>query len=663
MCLSDKGRTHRSETSKYTGMKTIQKYIPTRQVTFILLLSLLSIISAEATVKLPVLISDGMVLQRDTELKLWGWASEGESIEIRFLDKLYKTTADSNGKWQVTLPPQMAGGSYQMQINDIAIHDILIGDVWLCSGQSNMETPIRRVLDLYQQEVSQINNPYIRHLKTPLSYNFTEVNDDINGSSWKSATPENILDISAVAYFFAQDLYDRYKVPIGLLNSSVGGSPIEAWLSKDALKQFPSYLQIAEQFAQTSYIDSIRTQEKKITDEWYFSLNQKDKGISKWFKNGIDISDWGTISLPGYWADKGIGNINGSFWFRKDFEVPASMVGKPAVLRLGCIVDSDSAYINGQFVGATSYQYPPRIYTIPVGLLHQGTNSVALRVINSIGKGGFVEDKPYQIVVGDEFIDLTGEWKYKLGAQMTLLPSQTFFQYKPIGLYNGMIAPLINYPVKGVIWYQGESNTSNPTEYRALLSALINDWRIKWNNADLPFIIAQLPNFMMAKEQPSESNWAMLREAQSKALEIPNTGMAVNIDLGEWNDIHPLNKKEVGHRLAFSALKIAYGDSKIISSAPVYNSMVIEGNKIVLSFTEIGNGFASTENLKGFAIAGEDKQFVWAEAKIKGNKVIVWSDKVKNPIAVRYAWADNPEGANLRNKEDLPSSPFRTDNW
>ena len=644
-------------------MKTINKYRRIRRVAFIMLLTLLCVVNGRASVKLPALISDGMVLQRDTELKLWGWASAGESIEISFLNKSYKTTADANGKWEVTLPSQKAGGPYQMQINDISINDILIGDVWLCSGQSNMETLISRVLDLYRDEVSQINNPYIRYLKTPLKYNFTGVSEDINGGSWKSATPENILDFSAVAYFFAKDLYDKYKVPIGLLNSSVGGSPIKAWLSKDALKQFPTNLQVAQQFAQPGYIDSIRAEEKKITEQWYTTLNQNDKGISNWFKNDLDTSDWGTISLPGYWADKGIGNINGSFWFRKEFEVPASMVGKPAVLRLGCIVDSDSAYINGQFVGTTSYQYPPRIYTIPLGLLHEGKNSVTVRVINSIGKGGFVEDKPYRIVVGDEFIDLTGKWNYKVGAEMAVLRPQTFFQYKPMGLYNAMIAPLINYPIKGVIWYQGESNTSQPTEYSTLLTALINDWRMKWNSNDLPFIIAQLPNFMQPQENPSESNWAMLRESQSKALALPNTGMAVNIDLGEWNDIHPLNKKDVGHRLALIAMKIAYGDPNVISSAPVYKSMVVEDNKIILSFTEIGNGFAPTENLKNFAIAGENKQFVWADAKIEGDKVIVWSDKVKNPVAVRYAWADNPEGANLRNKEGLPSSPFRTDNW
>lgn len=644
-------------------MKTIQKYSPLRQVACIMLLILLCIIQVEASVKLPGPISNGMVLQRDTELKIWGWASEGEHITINFLDKLYTTTAGTEGKWEVTLPPQKAGGPYNMKINDISIDNILIGDVWLCSGQSNMELPIRRVLDLYKDEVSQINNPYIRHFKTPLIYNFEEENSNINGGVWKSATPDDILDISAVAYFFAKNLYDKYQIPIGLLNSSVGGSPAEAWISKEALKKFPSYFQIAEQFAQAGYIDSIRNKERKDMDNWNSLINKKDKGVSNWFKNDINTSDWGTISLPGYWAHKGIGNINGSFWFRKEFEVPDSMVGKPAVLRLGCIVDSDSAYINGVFVGTISYRYPPRIYNIPLGVLRKGTNTIAVRVINSIGEGGFVEDKPYGIVVGDEYIDLIGDWKYKLGAKMPPLAPQTFFQYKPMGLYNGMIAPLLNFPVKGVIWYQGEANTSKPGEYCDLLSTLISDWRAKWNKPDLPFIWAQLPNFMEVRENPSESNWAMLRESQLHALEVPNTGMAVTIDLGEWNDIHPLNKKDVGHRLALSAMKIAYKDKEVVSSAPRYNSMIIEGNRIIISFTEIGNGFAPTDILKGFAIAGNDKQFVWAEAKIEGDKVIVWNDKITNPVAVRYAWADNPEGANLKNKDGLPSSPFRTDNW
>jgi len=604
-----------------------------------------------------------MILQRDTEIKIWGWADAGEKVDIHFGAWVYSAVTSADGKWQAVLPPQAAGGPYEMNINGTILKDILIGDVWICSGQSNMELPIRRVLDLYADEVKDVQNSYIRQFRVPLKYNFVQPDEDFTGGSWKAVTPENILDFSAVAYFFAKDLFDKYRVPVGLINSGVGGSPAEAWISEDNLKHFPHYLEAARQSAEEGYIENIRNAENQKMHEWYSELNRKDKGISVWNKENLDTSSWGTFYLPGYWQDQGVTASKGSFWFRKDFDVPENLAGKSAVLRLGCIVDSDSAFVNGHFVGNITYQYPPRIYPVPEGILKKGKNNVTVRVFNSGGKGGFVEDKPYRIVSGDEYIDLTGEWKYKVGAEMPQGPSQTFFQYKPMGLYNGMIAPGINYAIKGVIWYQGEANTFKPKEYESLLSALISDWRTKWNRADLPFIYAQLPNFMEAREQPSESNWAMLRESQSKVLKNPHTSMAVAIDLGEWNDIHPLNKKDVGHRLALAAMKTAYGDEKIVASGPVYKGMSKRGNKIVLHFDVQGKGIAMGEQLAGFAIAGEDRKFVWAQARIEGNNILVWNDNIADPAAVRYAWADNPSGANLRNVEGLPASPFRTDNW
>lgn len=632
------------------------------RLTFFLFL-LITTISVEAKVKLPRLISDGMVLQRDTELKIWGWASLGEKIDVKFLDQSYSAVTNNDGKWEIILSAQKAGGPHKMQVNDLTINDILIGDVWLCSGQSNMELPIHRVLDLYGEEMKVANNPNIRHFKVPLKYDFIEAQEDLDGGAWLAVTPENILDFSAVAYFFAEELYEKYNVPIGLLNSSVGGSPAEAWISKEHLKEFPSYIAMAEQCAVSGYMDEVRNAENKVMYDWYSTLNQKDKGVSKWFKEDINTSDWDTFYLPGFWADQGMGQKNGSFWFRKDFEVPASMIGKPAVLRLGCIIDSDSAYVNGQFVGTVSYQYPPRIYDIPLGLLKEGKNNISIRVINSGGKGGFVEDKPYQIVIDDEYIDLSGEWKYCLGAEMASLASQTFFQYKPTGLYNAMIAPLINYSIKGALWYQGESNIPKYQEYTDLLSTLIQDWRVKWNMPELPFVYAQLPNFWEASENPAQSEWAMFREAQANVLKNPYTGMAVNIDLGEWNDIHPLNKKDVSYRLALSASQVAYGEKDKSLHLPKYESMSLRGNKIVLSFADMGDGFAMGEQLIGFAIAGADKKFVWAKARIEGDRIVVWSDQITSPVAVRYAWADNPQGVNLKNKRGLPVSPFRTDNW
>ena len=339
------------------------------------------------------------------------------------------------------------------------------------------------------------------------------------------------------------------------------------------------------------------------------------------------------------------------------------MIDKPARLLLGRVVDSDRTYVNDKFVGSVSYQYPPRKYDLPENLLKAGKNTIVVRVINNVGRGGFLLDKPYQLIAGNRTIDLKGPWQYKLAATMEPLPGKTFIEWQPLGLYNGMIAPLLNYTIKGVIWYQGESNTARPHEYQKLFPALIADWRRQWNQGDFPFLYVQLANYMQAKDQPSESNWAELREAQLKTLSVPDTAMAVAIDIGEWNDVHPLDKEDVGKRLALGAQKVAYGDDTVVYSGPIYQSMEIEGNRITLAFTHVGSGLiAKGGKLKEFAIAGADKKFVWATAKIEGDKVIVRNDDIPNPVAVRYAWADNPEGANLYNKEGLPASPFRTDN-
>jgi sialate O-acetylesterase len=354
--------------------------------------------------------------------------------------------------------------------------------------------------------------------------------------------------------------------------------------------------------------------------------------------------------------------VNGVVWFRKEINVPASMTGKPVRLWLGRIVDADTAYVNGEIVGTVSYQYPPRIYDIPSNLLKAGRNIIVIRVINNSGRGGFVPDKPYELSTREQTIDLKGPWKYRLGAAMEPLPGQTLIQRQPLGLYNAMIAPLLNYRIKGIIWYQGESNTAKPQEYQELFSALIADWRAKWNQGDFPFLYVQLANFMEAEDNPSESDWAELREAQLKTLSVPNTAMAVTVDIGEWNDIHPLNKEDVAKRLALAGRRLAYGDEDVVYSGPIYRSKQIEGNRIVLAFTHTGGGLITRggDELKQFAIAGADRKFVWAKARIEGDKVVVWNDDITSPVVVRYGWANNPEGANLYNKEGLPASPFGT---
>lgn len=622
--------------------------------------------------RLPKLISDGMVLQRDANVRIWGWAAENENIFIHFIDSTYYTKADPKGEWTILLSKQKAGGPYEMQINasnSITISDIMVGEVWVCSGQSNMELPMSRVSWIYETEIANSENVNIRHFAVPQKYNFNEPQKDLESGEWKVSNPENVLGFSATAYFFAKEIYDRDKIPIGLINASLGGSPAEAWMSEEALKKFPEHYNEAQRFKDNILIKQIEGQDNTRIRAWNSLLRQKDEGyrdLNKiWFNPELNTSDWATTKIPGYWIDTELGSVSGVIWFRKKIDIPSSIDGRQAKLILGRIVDADSVFINGMFVGTTSYQYPPRRYDIPSNLLKEGENTIVVRVISNEGNGGFVPDKSYKIVAGNDTVDLKGEWQYRIGAEMEPLVPQTFVRWKPLGLYNAMINPLLGYRIKGVIWYQGESNAKRSIEYRELFPALIHDWRYNWKQGNFPFLFVQLPNFMETKSESSESNWALLREAQLKTLLLPNTAMAVTIDIGEWNDIHPLDKKDVGKRLALAAEKIAYGEANVVYSGPIYQSMRIDGDKIILTFTNIGSGLITKGGgeLKYFTIAEADRQFVWANAKVENDEVIVRSDKVRNPIAVRYAWADNPEGANLYNKEGLPASPFRTDEF
>lgn len=619
-------------------------------------------------VRLPALISDGMVLQREAKVKIWGWADEGEKVRIDFNGKMYTTSTGPSGKWVVVLSEMKAGGPFSMSIkadNHITLKDIMIGDVWVCSGQSNMELSMDRLKYRYPDVIANSDNPAIRQFIVPDAYNFKEPQEDMESGQWVSVNPESILEFTAVGYFFARELFEDYSVPIGLINTSLGGSPAQAWLSEEALREFPEYLETAKKYKDDAYIEEIIEKDNAISDEWYNRLQQTDEGLQKgekpWFDDAYDTSEWATMDVPGYWADHELGLINGVVWFRKEIHVPALMTGKPAKLWLGRIVDADTTYVNGKVVGSVSYKYPPRIYDIPSDLLKIGLNMITIRVINNADWGGFFLDKPYELSTKEETIDLKGPWQYKLGAVMEPLQEKTFIEWQPLGLYNAMIAPLLHYKIKGVIWYQGESNTAKPHEYHNLFSALIADWRVKWNQGDFPFLYVQLANFMEAKDNPCESEWAELRDAQLQTLSVPNTAMAVTIDIGEWNDIHPSNKEDVGKRLALAAQKLAYGDEEVVYSGPLYKSMKIDGNKVILSFTNIGSGLSKrgSDELRQFAIAGTDREFVWAKAKIEGDRVIVWNDDITAPIAVRYGWADNPEGANLYNKEGLPASPFR----
>ena len=626
-------------------------------------------------VKLPRLVRDSMILQRDTKINIWGWATGGEKVNIKFNGKSYKTTTSKDGKWMIVLPPMKAGGPYTMDIsgsNKITLKDILIGDVWICSGQSNMVHQLNIHDVTYAKDIAEANYPEIRHFWIPTLTSLEGAKDDLPSGNWKSANPIDIRPFSAVAYFFARKIYQKYHVPIGLINASVGGTPIEAWTSEEGLKEFPAMTNTILKNKDTAYINGLSRRAFTGGNTNQQPRQIQDKGLTgpkTWYDVTYIPKGWRTIAVPGYWEDQGIKDLNGVVWYRKEIDVPAKMVGKTARVFLGRIVDADILYINGKQAGNTTYMYPQRRYNVPADLLKAGKNIFVVKVTNTNGKGGFVPDKPYCVFAGNDTIDLKGYWQYKVGEVYE--PRSGFgggggginAQNQPSALYNAMIAPLINYTAKGFLWYQGEANTNRAEEYAKLQPAQIIDWRNKWKQGDLPFLYVQLPGFMDMNYLPSESQWAGLREAQLKSLYVPNTGMAVAIDLGEWNDIHPDNKKDVGERLVLIAEKLAYGEKNIVHSGPLYQSSTIDGNKITISFSNVGSGLITNdgEELSEFAIAGADKKFVWAKAKIEEDKIIVWNDNISTPMYVRYAWADNPVNPNLYNKEKLPASPFRTD--
>ena len=638
-----------------------------------LCLTLFTCALLQADVRLPSIIGDGMVLQRDSALNIWGWADPGEAVSVAFRKQQLAAIADADGKWQVQLEPLKAGGPDTMEIkgsNEILLRDILVGDVWLCSGQSNMTHTFARWQERYATEIAASTNPQIRQFAVPTKPVLSGPLDDLPGLSWKAADPQSLLDFTVIGYFFAKQLHERYEVPQGIIMSCVGGTLIEAWTSEEGFRTFPDQLATIERNKDSEAVERINAA-AKADREADGPKVEADRGLlasPQWFEPAHRPLNWKRINVPGYWEDQGVRDLDGVVWYRREIDIPATMTGVDALAELGRIRNADEFYVNGQRVGNTTYEYPQRRYTIPAGVLQPGRNLFVIRVINQGGKGGFIPDKPYALHAAGETIDLKGDWDYKVG-EAYAPPRRSYLaginaQGQPTALFNGMIAPFTTYAVRGFLWYQGESNAGNPAAYRNLLPNLIADWRAQWGMGELPFLIAQLPNYLDVDYLPAESNWALMREAQlHTALATPNTGVGINIDLGEWNDIHPGNKKPVGERLALQAMAISYGDHDVVASGPIYRSHEIKNGKIILHFNHVGGGLVSTngEALAHFALAGADKSFVWAQAKIEGDTVVVWSDDVPEPAFARYAWADNPDFANLGNADGLPASPFRTD--
>ncbi len=646
---------------------------------------------------LPRFISDSMIVQRNRRIPVWGWSTPGERITVRLNGKERSAVAGRDGKWLTGLPPMEAGGPYELTIRGERatrrLKGILVGDVWICSGQSNMEFEMNTVKEKYAAEIASSANDHIRAFTVLKRVGYAP-QEQVESEGWKTANPVNTLRFSAAAYFFARELYRKYGVPIGLIATYWSGTPAQAWTSLEGLNAFPDYLSRFAYIRDSANRRQLERAGEGPKEKWGAVARDRDPGfhesstrtagihdsgrtqgtqdtlhgrqMGSWADPDFDATGWKTMSLPGYWEDKGLRDFDGIVWLRREVMVPAELAGKDAILSLSYIDDMDSSYFNGQLAGTTDGYLIPRRYTIPGRLVRAGRNTIVIRVVDIGGNGGLYGNGPLQLSIGKDTIPLDKEWAYRVALPLADLPpyprSVAFYpQYEPSVLYNAMIAPLIPFAIKGVIWYQGEANTGKADEYRRLFPALIDDWRRRWGQRGLPFLFVQLANFNPAKETPVESPWAALREAQRLTLALPNTGMAVTLDIGEADNIHPKDKKDVGLRLALAAERTAYGDLRVVSSGPAFKKMTIAGGKAVLSFTNVGGGLVikGGGDLKYFAIAGADKKFVWARAVIEGRKVIVWNDSVPLPVEVRYAWADNPMGANLYNSQGLPASSFQ----
>lgn len=626
-----------------------------------------------SNVKLPRILSSNMVLQRNTDYKIWGWADKGEKVNVSMYEIKRSAKAGKDGKWMVIFPAMKEGGPYTMIIkgkNEIKLTNIMFGDVWVCSGQSNMEWPLSRA-DNAEDEIASAIYPDIRLFRCPHNVQFVPV-DDVESGEWEECTPATVSDFSAVGYFFGRDIYKNLNVPVGLLFTAWGGTNIETWTSMESIGQindFDGKLQEMKNYDPEKVVARRKAQIDSIMRT--FGTDEKgmigDKAV--WAEPGLDVSKWKIMELPVLWESAGLYGLDGVVWFRKEFELPQDVASKGLVIYLGPIDDSDVTWINGEKVGETVNKYnEDRIYKVPAFMLKPGKNVITIRVEDT-GGGGGVYGKPEQmkIVSGDFQISLDGPWKFRFTSSEIKVEMTSFVEPNsfPALLYNGMIHPFLNYPVKGAIWYQGESNAGRAYQYRTLFPLMINDWRTSWTNPEMSFMFVQLANYMKPPVDPGESEWAELREAQLMTLQLPKTGMAVIIDIGEADDIHPKNKQDVGKRLALAALKITYGKD-IVHSGPICKSMTISGNKVTIEFDNTGSGLKCSDRygyVKGFSLAGKDRKFYWARAYIENNKVVVYSDLVANPTAVRYAWADNPDDANLYNNEGLPASPFRTDDW
>jgi sialate O-acetylesterase len=636
-----------------------------RKIATVILISCITGTTACAQLKLSQIFQSNMVLQRGKPVPVWGFATAGEKITLHFKTGKYSAVTAKDGTWSIKLPKQTAGGPYELRVkgksDSIALKNILFGDVWICGGQSNMQYTLSQI-GYTPKDTAAARNPNIRLFTATIDMDYVP-KKDLSGGSWAIASVKNISNFSAAAYFFGRYLADSIDVPIGLVSINLGATSVETWMSAAALSPFPQFKPYVDAYlAPAMSFKEITAAFEKTKPEWEQKYYLKGKGMEdKWYLPETDISGWKTTEVPCWWEDHDLADFDGAVWFRKSFDLSKDFKGDHFLLQLNQIDDYDLVWINGVKVGEGFGNQNWRNYQVPANLLKPADNVIVVRVFDVGGKGGMYSGAIWGNPV------LLGKWNYKqdLKIDAALFPKPHVVNVSPFStpavLYNGNIAPVTQMAVKGFIWYQGESNAGRATEYRNLFQAMIKDWRKQFKQGDVPFLFAQLANYMAEAPQPRESDWAELREAQSGALTLPNTGMAVLIDIGEAGDIHPKNKMDVGRRLSLEALNVAY-HKNISSKGPTYAAMEARGDSIIIHYVKGTDLLYSKEKyLKGFAIADRSNRFSWAKAFIKGNSVVVHCDGLKYPVSVRYAWSDNPGPLNLYNTSGLPAAPFRTD--
>lgn len=609
----------------------------------------------EAKVWMPKMFQDGMVLQRGKPMAIWGTADPKELVTVTFKKKGYQTTADEKGQWRITLPATKAGGPYALTVNEQTINDVMIGDVWLCSGQSNIDVDIERVYPQYPDEIDAYSNPNIRLFRVQTMTNTHGHSKDVKATEWRKLDKKNAWKFSAVGYFLAKRMYEQTGVPQGIICNSLGGTPIEAWIEADSLrKDFPHYVAQTAFYQDDEMVAAWAKANQLSSNRWNKLLDDNDPGLKEGW-NTLNYNDKGWRKVNQYEPlVKGISYV-GSLWLRKHIHVDAAHAGKSARLLLGTLYDMDYTFVNGKEVGRTYYQYPPRRYQIPEGLLKEGDNVITVRFINKNGVPHFIKEKPYQLIFAPgDTLKLDEQWVIAEGQTMPNCPGGgPSIQNLPSTLYNAMLYPLHPYTLAGVVWYQGESNVGKAGEYGDLLRLMLNNWRAVMEQPELPFAIVQLANFMQPTELPQNSQWARLREAQrTVAAQDERAELVVAIDLGETVDIHPLRKKEVAQRIGLAFDRLV--GKKKVTLSPAVIKKEVNGETIVLTFDQP----LRQTTLNEFELAGADGRFYNAEAEAKGTQVVVRCPQVKQPQRVRYAWKNNPIKANCYGINGLPASSF-----